>query len=168
MSDYQAIWNGPLGRLGVRVADDFVTAVEWLAPGRGRAASHPLAAEAVRQLGAWFEDPARGFELPLAPAPSPFQRRFREVLCAVPPGEVRTYGELAAALASAPRAVGGACGANPITIIVPCHRVVAANGIGGYGGDWGEGPAVAFKQRLLEMERQAVEARRSAGVVSAP
>lgn len=167
MSDHQAIWNGPLGRLGVRVADDLVTGVEWLPPGRGRAPTHPLAAEAVRQLAAWFADPARGFALPLAPAPTPFQRRFREVLCAVPPGEVRTYGEIAAALGSAPRAVGGACGANPITIVVPCHRVVAADGIGGYGGDWGEGPAVAFKQRLLEMERQAVAARGAAGAVPA-
>lgn len=161
MSDYQAIWNGPLGRLGVRVADDFVTGVEWLPPGRACPATHPLAAETVRQLAAWFEDPAGGFELPLAPAPTAFQRRFRALLCAVPPGEVRTYGEIAAALASAPRAVGGACGANPITIIVPCHRVVAADGIGGYGGDWGAGRAVEFKRRLLELERQAVAARRA-------
>lgn len=154
---FDAIWNGPLGRFGVRVDDDFVTAIDWLPPGPEQPATHPLAAETVRQIAAWFADPAFRFALPLAPAPTPFQRRFRDVLCAVPAGEVRTYGEIAATLASAPRAVGGACRANPLPLVVPCHRVVAADGIGGYGGDWGAGPAVAFKQRLLEMEWRRLE-----------
>lgn len=150
---YQAIWNGPLGRVGVRVDDDFVTAISRLEPGPEHAATHALAAETVRQLAAWADDPAFRFTLPLAPAPTPFQRRFREALCAVPAGEVRTYGQLAAVLASAPRAVGGACRANPLPLVVPCHRVVGADGIGGYGGDWGRGPEVDFKQWLLERER---------------
>lgn len=150
---YQTIWNGPLGRVGVRVDDDFVTAISRLEPGPEHAATHALAAETVRQLAAWADDPAFRFTLPLAPAPTPFQRRFREALCAVPAGEVRTYGQLAAVLASAPRAVGGACRANPLPLVVPCHRVVGADGIGGYGGDWGRGPEVDFKQWLLERER---------------
>lgn len=150
---FQAIWDGPFGRVGVRVDDDFVTAISRLEPGAERAATHPLAAETVRQLAAWADDPDFRFTLPLAPAPTPFQRRFREALCAVPPGEVRTYGQLAAVLASAPRAVGGACRANPLPLVVPCHRVVGADGIGGYGGDWGKGPEVDFKLWLLERER---------------
>ncbi|MDX1610256.1 MAG: methylated-DNA--[protein]-cysteine S-methyltransferase [Halofilum sp. (in: g-proteobacteria)] len=154
---YDAVWNGPLGRIGVRVSDDYVTDIDWLAAGPARTSTHPLAAETVRQLAAWFDDPGRfRFSLPLSPAPTPFQRRFRERLCAVPPGEVRTYGALAAELNSAPRAVGGACRANPLPLVVPCHRVVAADGIGGYGGDWGAGPAVDFKQRLLDLERRAL------------
>lgn len=153
---YAAIWSGPLGRFGVAVADDFVTAIDRLPPGPEGAPEHPLAAEAVRQLAAWFDDPRRPFELPLAPAPTPFQRRFRAALLAVPPGAVVTYGELARRLASAPRAVGGACGANPVSIVVPCHRVVAADGIGGYARDDPDGEAIAFKRRLLELERCAV------------
>jgi len=156
VSDYQAIWTGRLGRFGVRVADDFLVAVERLAPGPDQAAAHPLAAEAVRQLAAWFEDPARTFDLPLAPAPTPFQRRVRAALLEIPAGSTCTYGEIARRLASAPRAVGQACGSNPIPVIVPCHRVVAADGIGGYGGGWGEGPAVEHKARLLAFERAAL------------
>lgn len=152
--DFNAIWPGPLGSIGVRVDDDYVLALERLESGPGKDADHPLAAETVRQLAAWFDDPAREFSLPLAPARTPFQRRFRELLCSVPAGEVRTYGELARALRSAPRAVGGACRANPLPLVVPCHRVVAANGIGGFGGDWGEGSAVAYKQQLLDLERR--------------
>lgn len=154
-ASYAAIWNGPLGRFGVAVADDFVTRIDRLDPGPARAAGHPLAAEAVRQLAAWFADPRHVFELPLAPAPTPFQRRFRDAVCAVPVGEVVTYGEIARRLASAPRAVGGACGANAVSIVVPCHRVIAADGIGGYARDDPDGEAVAFKRRLLAMEREA-------------
>ncbi len=156
MTDYDAIWSGILGRFGIAIADDFVTRIDRLEPGPERPAEHPLAAETVRQMRAWSDDPRHRFDLPLAPAPTPFQRRFRAALCAVPVGEVITYGELARQLASAPRAVGNACGANPIAIVVPCHRVVAANGIGGYGRDPEGGPAVEYKRWLLDRERQMV------------
>ena len=149
---HAAIWDGPLGRFGICVADDLVTGIERLEAGPSQAAAHPLAAETVRQLEAWWADPWHCFELPLAPAPTPFQRRFREALCAVPAGEVVTYGELAQRLRSGPRAVGNACGANPLPLLVPCHRVIAASGIGGYGRDGPDGPAVEFKRRLLARE----------------
>lgn len=152
MSDYAAVWAGPMGRFGIAVADDCVTRIDRLPDTPGRPPEHPLAAEVVRQLAAWCEDPRHRFDLPLAPAPTPFQRRFRAQLLVVPPGEVVTYGELAACLGSAPRAVGGACGANPLPIVVPCHRVVAAGGIGGYGRGARHGEAVAFKWWLLERE----------------
>ena len=152
MSGYAAIWRGSAARFGIAVADDYVTAIERLPDGPAQPAGHPLAAEVVRQLSAWFEHPRHRFDLPLAPAPTPFQRRFRDALLTVPPGEVVTYGELARRLRSAPRAVGGACGANPLPIVVPCHRVVAADGIGGYGRDDGDGEAVAFKRWLLGRE----------------
>lgn len=151
---FDAVWSGPIGRFGVAVADDFVTRIERLDTGSDQAATHPLAAEVVRQLAAWSDDLRHRFDLPLAPAATPFQRRFRAALCAVPVGEVVTYGELARRLASAPRAVGNACGANPLSIVVPCHRVVAANGIGGYGRDPGGGSAVEFKRWLLDRERE--------------
>lgn len=152
--DFNAVWPGPFGAVGVRVDDDYVLAIERLQGGLARDADHPLAAETVRQLAAWFADPSRPFALPLAPAPTPFQRRFRRLLCEVPAGAVCTYGELAARLGSAPRAVGGACRANPLPLVVPCHRVIATGGgIGGYGGSWGEGAEVDFKQQLLAHER---------------
>lgn len=151
-----AIWTGPCGRLVVYVADDYVTALDWLAPGADRAPEHPLAAEAVRQLAAWFEDPGGRFDLPLAPPATAFQCRVRAALQAIPPGQTRSYGELAAALNTAPRAIGGACRANPLPIIVPCHRVVARAGVGGFCGQWGAGESIERKQRLLAFERGAV------------
>lgn len=150
-----AIWTGPCGRLAVHVADDYVTALDWLPSGDDRSPDHPLAAEAVRQLAAWFEDPGRGFDLPLAPPATAFQRRVRAALQAIPPGATCSYGELAAVLGTAPRAIGGACRANPIPIIVPCHRVVARDGIGGFSGQWGRGEPIERKQRLLALERGA-------------
>lgn len=147
-----AAWTGPLGRLGVQVADELVTRIERLPPGPDIAPDDPLAAEAVRQLAAWFADPSRRFDLPLAPPASAFQRRLRAALAKIPAGDVVTYGALARWLGSAPRAVGAACGANPLPIVVPCHRVVAADGIGGYARGDPHGAAVAFKRRLLELE----------------
>ena len=100
----------------------------------------PLLAEAARQLAAYFAGSLRDFDLPLAPAASPFQARMRAAMLAIPFGETRTYGELARDLGdnTDPRAIGQGCGANPLPILVPCHRVVAAGGkLGGYSGGSG-------------------------------
>ncbi|MCI8332056.1 MAG: methylated-DNA--[protein]-cysteine S-methyltransferase [Clostridiales bacterium] len=90
----------------------------------------------------------REFDLPLRPSGTPFQQRVWSALLNIPYGEVRTYTEIAAAIGSprAARPVGSACGANPLFLLVPCHRVVAKHGIGGYGGD------VARKRQLLLLE----------------
>jgi len=96
-------------------------------------------------LSAYFA--GKTLSLPmLAPAKTDFQSKLRHGLCAIPYGEVRTYGELAKALNTAPRALGQALGANPFPIIIPCHRVIAANDLGGfhYGADW--------KKALLNFE----------------
>ena len=93
----------------------------------------------------------RSFALPpLVLAGTPFQRRVWDALRAIPRGEVRTYGQVAAAIGAprAMRAVAGACGANPVALLVPCHRVVAANGIGGYSA----GAGLVAKQALLTAE----------------
>jgi methylated-DNA-[protein]-cysteine S-methyltransferase len=104
----------------------------------GRAdGSHPLLGEAARQLGEYFAGVRRAFDLPLDLRGTPFQLRVWNALLRIPYGETRTYGQLAAALGQpgAARAVGAANGANPVGIIVPCHRVVAAGGgLGGFGG----------------------------------
>jgi len=131
------------GRRLVRIR--FVDASSVLAP-------PPCGHPAVAALRAWFRDPRRVVLPPLAPAPTPFQQRVREALLAIPCAETRTYGELACLLGTSPRAVGQACRANPVPILVPCHRVVASAGIGGYAGTV-QGERLGIKQWLLAHER---------------
>lgn len=119
---------------------------------------------AAAQLAAYFAGRLTVFDLPLAPAGSDFQQRVRAAMTAIPYGETATYGTLAARIeestlaarigesgrrpGGAARAVGAACGANPIPVVIPCHRVVAANGRGGYSGHGG----LATKDALLALE----------------
>lgn len=143
----------PFGRVGIRIAGDRLAAVELLAPGGGlRAPRSDLARRVCQSLQAYFRDGHYRPAPPLAPAGTPFQRRVWAALCRIPPGRVITYGDLARRLGSAPRAVAGACRANPWPLVVPCHRVVAAGGPGGYMGRTG-GRALAVKQWLIAHER---------------
>jgi methylated-DNA-[protein]-cysteine S-methyltransferase len=136
---YQAVVAAPLFCLGIRCNDDEITGIDFLAPCAEVAPETPLAHEAVRQLRTWLKTPRADFGLPLATAGTPFQRRVWAAIGAIPPGQTRSYGELAEALGSGPRAVGNACGANPYPVVVPCHRVLAARGgLGGFGRNRGE------------------------------
>ena len=112
------------------------------------AAKTPLLSEAARQLDAYFAGGRTDFDLPLAAAGTVFDRRVWAAMRAIPYGETRTYGDLAHLTDSGPRAVGRACGRNPIPIIVPCHRILARGGLGGYSGAGG----LATKTRLLALE----------------
>jgi methylated-DNA-[protein]-cysteine S-methyltransferase len=122
-------------KLGIAVNDEAITRIDFL-PGNVEeiAASSGLAAAAVRHLRNYFRDPRHAFDLPLAPPGTPFQQRIWSALQRIPPGTTRRYGELARQMGSSARAVGGACRANPIPLIIPCHRVVAAQGMGGFMG----------------------------------
>lgn len=112
----------------------------------------PLLHRACQQVTEYFDGLRTDFDLPLAPPRSDFQGRIRAAMIAIPYGETRSYGDLAATLNSAARAVGQACGSNPIPIIVPCHRVLAAGGgLGGYSA----GDGVVTKRWLLEHEAPA-------------
>ena len=139
--------HSPLGELTLREADGALVALDW---GRGaRLSPTPLLSEAKAQLESYFDGDLRRFDLPLSPEGSDFQRAVWHAMAAIPYGEVRSYGEIARAIGSAARAVGGACAANPLPVLIPCHRVVAANGaMGGYSG--GEG--LATKGALLRLE----------------
>jgi methylated-DNA-[protein]-cysteine S-methyltransferase len=139
----------PIGEVTVSEQDGAIVALDW---GRGRDQERTsLLTEAARQLQDYLDGARRFFDLPLHPHGTAFQRRVWCALGSIPAGESRSYGELALLLGSSARAVGQANGANPIPILIPCHRVVARRGaLGGYSG--GEGPAT--KLWLLEHERR--------------
>lgn len=150
---HEAVLQTPLGRLGIISDGRVIRRIDWLPPGGTPAPPNDgLAARAARILQDWFSDPHAPLDLPLAPAPTDFQRRVRSAMQAIPPGSTRTYGEIARELGSSARAVGGACRDNPLPIIVPCHRVVGRHGLGGYSGDWECGAALTLKQGLLDLE----------------
>jgi methylated-DNA-[protein]-cysteine S-methyltransferase len=139
--------DGPLGPVTVRERDGTIAAIDIGAGGVQR--STPLLRAAAAQLAEYFAGTRTEFDLPLAPPSSPFQGRMRDAMTAIPYGETRSYGDLAALLGSNPRAIGQACGGNPIPIVVPCHRVLAAGGrIGGFSA----GNGVATKRWLLGHE----------------
>ena len=110
-----------------------------------------LLAEAARQLAAYFAGAMTEFDIPLSPPGTDYQKRVWWAMNEIPYGETWTYGELAKRADTVPRAVGGACGANPIPVILPCHRVLAANGkSGGYSGKGG----LITKTALLDIENR--------------
>ena len=119
------------------------------APDGQRNDGNPLLTEAARQLRAYFAGALREFELPLDIEGTDFQKRVWGEVAAIPYGETRSYLQIATAIGAprAVRAVGAANGANPVPIVVPCHRVIGAKGkLVGYGG------GLAMKRRLLELE----------------
>ena len=143
----------PFAVLGIRTGAGAVTGIEYLSPcERAQAPMDAIAERACRQLERYLADPHWRFTLRLAPAGTAFQRRVWDSLAKIPLGESRTYGELARRLHTAPRAVGGACGSNPIALVIPCHRVVASRGsLGGFMGAT-EGDPIAIKRWLLTHE----------------
>lgn len=149
---YQAVVATPSFALAVRCCDDEITAIEFLESQPEQPPTTPLAAETVRQLHAYLNNPAFEFDLPLRPAGTTFQRRVWAEIATIPSGETHTYGQLAKSLKNAPRAVGQACGANPYPVVVPCHRVVATGGgLGGFARERG-GFLLDVKRWLLQHE----------------
>ena len=153
LSAYQAIIGTPAFSLGIRCSAEAITEVRYLEPALPDRLTHPLAGEAARQIKAYLADPHFVFDLPLAASGTDFQRRVWSALKDIAVGETRTYSELAITLGTAPRAVGQACGANPCPVIVPCHRVTATHGIGGFAHQRG-GYMLDVKRWLLAHERR--------------
>ncbi len=151
-SNYQAIIASPLGPLGIISRNEALCRIDFLP--ENTALSPPADAAARRaaaQLRRYFGEPGWSFSLPLRPAGTPFQQSVWRQLQQIPAGQTRSYGHIARALDSGPRAVGNACRANPLPIVIPCHRVVAANGPGGYAGRT-EGRNMEIKRWLLAHE----------------
>ena len=161
-NDANAPWAAklatPFAVLGIRTAQGRITTIEFLPPDTPELAPQdPVAAQAVRQLRAYVDDRKFRFTLPLAPEGTPFRHRVWEALERIPTGEARTYGDIAREVKSAARAVGGACGANPIVIVIPCHRVVAGAGrLGGFMNSRAGDP-LAIKTWLLRHEGYGID-----------
>jgi methylated-DNA-[protein]-cysteine S-methyltransferase len=129
---------------GALVALDFAAA--------GANDSSPLLRRAAEELAEYFAGKRKTFTVPLRPKGSDFQLRAWAALSAIPYGEVRTYSAVAHALGSGPRAIGQACRSNPLPVFIPCHRVVAVNGLGGFSG---AANALDRKRALLAIEGRA-------------
>ncbi len=141
--------SSPVGPLTLTVKDGALLRLEWREGPMGQPTG--VLAEAVDQLRAYFDGTLRDFSIPIAPQRSETQQRFADALRAIPYGETRTYGDLASDLGMPAQAIGQCCGANPVPILIPCHRVLAANGLGGFSG----GGGIEAKVALLKHEGAA-------------
>ncbi len=136
----------PFGMIGVVEEDGAITKLVW--DGREFGETVGAADEAALQLEAYFAGRLSEFDLPLAPRGTPFQQQVYTEMRAIPMGQTITYGDIADKLEVAPQPVGQACGSNPIPIIIPCHRVVGLDGLGGFSAPGG----VETKIKLLRFE----------------
>lgn len=154
-SAFQACVRTPFATIGIAATDRHVTAIRYLALTVAALAPprDTIAYLACVQIQAYLDNGRFEFDLPLALSGTRHRVAVWEAMQRIPAGTTLTYGELARAIGSSPRAVGGACGANPLPLVVPCHRVVAAGGaLGGFMGTRAPGFEAAIKRWLLEHE----------------
>ncbi len=150
--EYNAVIDLPFGRLAIRADDAGLLLVASVSRAtKLKKANHPLAKEACRQLKSYVANPGYRFSVPVITDGTPFQNKVWQALRRIPGKQTVTYGELAQKLHTSARAVGNACRCNPVPIVIPCHRVVARNGNGGYMGKR-QGPAIQIKNWLLRHE----------------
>jgi len=143
----QLSFHTPIGALTLSEEDGAIVALDW---GFGRDQLRtPLLERGRDQLQAYFDGTLTRFELPLSPMGSPYRRRIWQALCNIQYGQTATYAAIAAQAGGSARSVGGANGANPIPILIPCHRVVGSSGAGGYSG----GDGIETKMWLLTLEQ---------------
>ena len=157
MKNYQASIRAPFAHLGIRVVDNKLAAIDFIESEMEIKPADDTTVNVCRQIRRYLDDPCANepFDISCAFSATPFQRKVWRELKKIPPGKVVTYGALAKKLGTSARAVGNACRKNPIPVVIPCHRVVAAGGIGGYAGDTG-GDLLKIKSWLLQHEGSAV------------
>lgn len=157
MTDESFVFTLPFCYLRVDIVDDKLVGTEYLSLNTKANAScstaprSRLARQVAEQISHYLEKPANGFSLATELKGTPFQKSVWRQLQKIPAGKTKTYGELAIKLQSSPRAVGNACRANPVPLIVPCHRVISASGFGGFAGKT-TGWMPRLKQQLLQHE----------------
>lgn len=151
--EWQLKLRAPFAVLAARCDDYAVASIAYLPlTEKELPPQNPLAAELAKMLRAYLRKPAGiDFDLPLYDAPTAHQQKVREAVRAVPCGRTAAYGDIAKRARTSPRAVGGACRANLLPLIVPCHRIVAAAGVGGFMGDDGQS-CLQVKRALLAHE----------------
>jgi len=156
---YDVVIDFPKFKVGVKTRDERVVEIRYL-PHSSSVISpkNPLAERAAKQLERYRDNPDTTFDLPLLIEGSELQRGVWDAMCAIPRGRTRTYGELARELGAEARAIGQCCGDNRLPIVIPCHRVVAADGIGGFG-HAASGYLLEAKRWLLMHEAPAFELR---------
>jgi len=153
----QCVITAPFGRLAIstELVDGslMISGIRYLERFQPtRKPQNALASRAKEQIEAYFEDPSFQFNLPLKPQGTFYQRRVWTAISEIVHGKTMTYGELAKKIKSGPRAVGGACGANYYPLLIPCHRVLSANGLGGFMQQAGAGWCMDIKRWLLAHE----------------
>jgi methylated-DNA-[protein]-cysteine S-methyltransferase len=152
--DYQAKLATPIGVLGIRCDDHALEGIDWLpATAKPERARNALAQTVCEQLLAYFANPDAKFSVSLKLNGTAHQQKVWRAMCNIPRGKTRSYGEVATELKSAAQAVGQACGANPIPIIVPCHRIVGKSSLGGFIHQ-ASGNALDIKRWLLAHEQR--------------
>ena len=162
---FSAIVAAPFGAIGVRTEGDFISELVYLPPRFSeKTPTDHVSEKAAQEIEAYFRDPNFRFTVPTKKIGSPFQQKVWAAISAIPRGEVLTYGKVAKHIQSAPRAVGQACGANWFPLIIPCHRVTAAGGLGGFAGHDDEtGFHLGVKRWLLAHEGVAAYGLKSQG-----
>ncbi|MEY8117014.1 methylated-DNA--[protein]-cysteine S-methyltransferase [Falsihalocynthiibacter sp. BN13B15] len=138
-----------MGTFGLIEDEGAIIRLTWHS--QAPAPSTDVSKRAADQLSAYFDGGKAGFDLPLRPSGSAFQQKVNAAMRAIPYGETRTYGEIAKDIGASAQAVGNACGTNSIPVIIPCHRVLGAQGLGGFSGEG----AVETKVKLLIHEGAA-------------
>jgi len=136
----------PVGHITLFEEEGEITALDW--GGKSSGLPTALLQEAKKQIHAYFPGKRRVFDLPVRPRGAEIDLQIWQEMAEIPYGETRTYGQIAETLRISPRVVGNACGRNPIPIILPCHRVVGAHGMGGFSAPGG----VEWKSQLLLLE----------------
>lgn len=153
MKNYQASIKTPFAHLGLCFRDNQLTAIDFIESDKEIEPCNKTAANVCHQIMRYIESPQahEAFEIICSLNGTAFQRKVWNELTKIPPGKVVTYGQLAKKLGTSARAVGNACRKNPIPLVIPCHRVVSMNGMGGYAGHT-QGELLQVKSWLLQHE----------------
>ncbi|MGY1488713.1 methylated-DNA--[protein]-cysteine S-methyltransferase [Methylobacillus pratensis] len=149
---FDAVVTAPFGAIGINVSNDYVTGMRLLSKQLPAFCSaNPFVQHVARQVGQYLQDAAAPLDFPYVLQGTLFQKRVWQAMSAIPLGAVWTYGELADRVRSGPRAVANVCGANHLTLVIPCHRIVAKGGLGGF--MQGDAKGLEIKRWLLQHER---------------
>ena len=163
------IFQTPIGNLHIQSENDVITSLEYgdFSPSNQKVSSTsnstPFWEEVQFQLNEYFQTGRVQFNLPCKLEGSEYQKRVWQALIDIPNGEVLTYGALAKKLRSHPRAIGMVCRKNPIPLLIPCHRVISASGIGGFAGQT-QGERIALKKWLLQHEATSASVLKHKGI----